>query len=444
MKKFFLCAALAACAFSLWAEGVDYSGSLCAQVGVGLPQTEDNKGAFLVGNLVFDNVVKAYLGESMFYLDAALLVDGVQSQSTNGVSKFVSADNVFALKLQEAYIDYNGGFWALRAGRQIAGWGKADGIQIADILCPKDESNMIASSYKESRLGIDALRLSFMNDFMQTDLYWVPIFTPSVLPFAKKNPLNQILFPSKYEGLDIKAPQSQSDLDVPSLKIYNSEFAARASFYFSKFDLSFYGFYGWDDLPLISYEMDSATSVKVGGQYKRMAMVGADAAIPCGDFVFRLEAAFFPRRNIQTSSAFQAQAQLAGLSIEAGEEKEQLLGLAGLDWTLAGGWTITAQYIADGIFGSASNLDRKVYQHQASLSVQKKLFNETLSVSFLGFLDLNDLSSLAELSAEYSLTDSIKLALIGDFFNKGMDWKDGVYGRYKNLSCATLRTKISF
>ena len=425
-----------------FAQEFNYSGSLTALAGVGL--AEDNAGDFLAGQLNFDNTLKAYIGDSMFCLNAAVIADGTKSQSTNGVSNFASDDGIFSIKLKEAYFDYNGGIWGLRVGRQIAAWGKADGIQVADILCPQDESNMIASTYKESRLGIDALRLSFMGDFFQSDLYWIPIFTPSTLPLAKKSPLRKVIFPDRYESLTLKCPKKWDDFDLPGLKLENSEFAARAGFYFSKFDLSFYGFYGWDDLPFISYTAISENAAVVSGTYKRMGMVGADAAIPAGDFVFRLEAAFFPQRNIQTSSEWQASLQEDGRPPIDSKYCNQLVALAGFDWTPSGGWTITAQYIADAVFESDSQLDRNAYVHRASLTVEKTLFNESLTLSALAFLDLTDFSSATELSAEYSLTDAIKLGLVGNLFFKGIDGRDGLYGAYSGLTCLTLKGVVSF
>ena len=122
------------------AQETSFSGSLTAQAGVGLPQTHDNKGHFLLGTTVFDGTVKSYMGESMMVVNSQLIYDALGAQSSNGTEALVSDDGSFALKLKEAYFDYNGGSWALRAGRQIAAWGKADAIQVADILCPQDNS----------------------------------------------------------------------------------------------------------------------------------------------------------------------------------------------------------------------------------------------------------------------------------------------------------------
>ena len=435
-----LCLLLAKASFGL---DINYSGSVTAQVGLGLPQTSDNAGKILKGDIAIENILKAYHKNLTVSAQAIVIGDAAASQSSNGISTFATDNGFLALKLKEAYVDYNGGFWALRAGRQIAGWGKADGLQVADILCPQDESNALASTYKESRQGIDAIRLSYINDFMQADAYWIPIFTPSVLPFADANPLHKIVFPKEYGGFALTTPKSQGDLDAPSRAIYNSEAAARLSFYFSKFDLSFYGFYGWEDLPLQTYTATSEDTAIVTGKYERLLMFAVDTAVPMGDFVLRAEAAYFPERRIQTSADWQAARQSIGLPFSASKKRCQLRALAGLDWTPAGGWTITAQYMADIIIaGGSANLDRKRYEHLASLSVEKAFLNDLLTISALAFFDLNDFSSSVEIEAEYSVTDSFKAALIGNLYFEGRE--KGMYGIYKDLSCATLRGKVSF
>ena len=443
MKKILLFVTSFFLFFQAFSQDFRYNGELAVQAGLGMPGTHDNEARFLAGSISFANTFKAYFDDSMVNVEAILIADDIGSQSSNGISAFVSDDGHFSLKLKEAYYDYNGGFWALRAGRQISAWGKADGIQITDILCPQDESNIIASTYKESRQGIDALRLSFIGEKVQADAYWIPFFTPSTMPLAKNNPLRRINFPDNFDNFVLETPSRYDDFELPEKKFANSEYAARLGMYFSSFDLSFYGFYGWDDMPFISYT-PGASGISVSGSYERMAMFGVDSAIPVGDFVFRLESAFFPKRKMQTSAEYQAARQIGGEDSESFEDHNQILALAGLDWSLSDGWTINMQYIGDGVFGKSENLDRKSYNHQLSLSLEKSLLNETLTLSGLAFLDLRDFSSNTELSAEYSLSDSIKLSIVGNIFLEGPDGKDGLYGAYHDLTCLTLRGKISF
>ena len=401
---------------AVYAQEMEYSGSFITQAGAGLPNTHHNKGDFLVGQTSFDSTFKVYIEESMLYINTILLYDALEGQSSNGASAFVSDNNDFALHLKEAYFDWRGEKLALRVGRQISAWGKADDVQIVDILCPQDESSLY-SDYQDNRLGIDAVRLSYIGESTQTDFYWIPFFTPSTLPLAEGNPLNDVMF-----GSFDNAPGSYSDFDRPDRDLSSSEYGARFSAYLPSFDFSLYGFYGWDDMPFYTADMN--------GKYKRMAMVGADAAIPAGDFVFRLESAFFPQRYIQAS--------------EGGtRQRNQIMALGGVDWTPAGGWTITAQYVADIVTGSDSPLDRHTYEHLATLSVEKPFLNETILLSGSFAMDLRYFSTNTELVMEYKLTDSITLSLTGEFYFAGPD-KDGEFGSYKDLSCIILKGKYSF
>lgn len=435
-KNFFLHCSVFCIFFSLFlaqipAQETSFSGSLTAQAGVGLPQTHDNKGHFLLGTTVFDGTVKSYMGESMMVVNSQLIYDALGAQSSNGTEALVSDDGSFALKLKEAYFDYNAGSWALRAGRQIAAWGKADSIQIADILCPQDNSVLIAANYKESRLGIDALRLSYILDFLQLDAYWIPFFTPSTLPLAKGNPLNPIHF-----------PQDVSNLDLPEKKLSNSEYALRLGVNLSSLDFSLYGFYGWEDTPFFTYALkEDYSGINLNASYERLLMFGADSAIPIGNFVFRFEAAYFPERYLQTSAEYQI---VSGGDNESTKRRHQLVGLLGFDWDAGSGLNIMAQYVGNAVFGGVKELDRKDYTHLATLTLEKSLMNELLSLTLHGELDLCEFSSLINAETEYSLTDSVKLGLIGNFFFEGKDGEKGEYGIYRDLSCITLKGKISF
>lgn len=436
-----------------FAQETVFQGSVASQAGVGLPNAHENKGDFLLGQNIFDGTIKSYLDESMIYVNAQLVHDALGTQSTNGSSALVAEDGTFALKLKEAYIDWKGELFAIRIGRQIVSWGKADDIQITDVLNPTDESSIVASDYNESKLGIDAVRLSLLTEKTQVDAYWIPFFTPSILPLAKGNPLHSHVFPEKVDGIEINNPEKYDDFELPEKRLSKSELALRASTYTSVADLSLYGFYGWDDLPLIQYapqrnlqkdEAYSISRIDIYGKYKRIIMIGADAAIPVSDFVFRLEGAFFPKRHIQTDLDFQMDAYFEGEKAVSSKRKNQAIGLAGLDWTPSGGWTITSQYIVDRVFDYSDDLDRRIFEHQATLSIEKSLLNETLTLIGSGAVDLRDFSTASELEIDYKLTDAITLSLIGDLYLEGPNDKKGLYGEYRDFSSVTFKGKMAF
>ena len=446
MKKIFLITISRLLASSLLAAegGVDFSGDIESIWGAGAPWTDSdtNAGRFSLGTTNFTGKLDAYYGNSSAYAEATLSYDAVNTAGGN-------LTEGFDLSLGELWADYTESFWGIRIGRQKAAWGKADGIDITNVLCPSDMSSLAAMTGDDSKLAVDAIRLSLSGNQFTADAYWIPFFTPSALPLSEGNALRKFLVPSTFE-LPIPAmnttlilPVTIGELEKPELALWNGEYGLRVSGYLSAFDLSLYGFYGWDDTPFLDYSMtygapadpsNPATAMPngltVSGKYERMVMLGADAALPIGETVLRLEGAFFPQRHFQKEEGGTLQ-------------KNQLSALAGIDW-MPSGWTFTAQYYCDEVFGDLDELEREdAYQHGASLSLSKSLVNETLELSFVGLLGLNDFDSMLSPEIKYSISDQINIGLNAFIFIPGPD-RDGKYGAYKDLSSICLKAKFSF
>ena len=393
MKKIILITMLGILAASLLTAegGAEFSGDIETVWGVGAPWTDSdtNAGRFSLGTTNFTGKLDAYYGNSSAYAEATLSYDAVNTAGGN-------LTEGFDLSLGELWADYTESFWGVRIGRQKAAWGKADGIDITNVLCPSDMSSLAAMISDDSKLAVDAIRLSLSGNQFTADAYWIPFFTPASLPIDEGNSLRKFVVPETIEipvapGVNLAIPVTIGGIETPELAIWNGEYGLRVSGYLSAFDLSLYGFYGWDDTPILNYGMTSEAIV-VSGKYERMAMIGADAALPVGETVLRLETAFFPQRHFQKEE---------GGSLQ----KNQLSALAGIDW-MPSGWTLTAQYYCDVVFGDLDELERTdVYKHGATLSVSKSLVNETLELSFAGVIGLNDFDSMLSPSVKYSLSD---------------------------------------
>ena len=404
---------------AMFADGVEFSGEISTTWGVFAPWTnEDTAGDFSLGDTKFTGKVDAWYGNSSALAEGSVFYDAL----TNNLD----------FSLGELWVDYTESFWGVRIGRQKAAWGKADGIDITNVLCPSDKSSFSAMIGDDSKLAVDAIRLSLSGNSFTADAWWIPFFTPAVVDYS-------ILA----MNTTLHLPITINQFAKPELAIWNGEYGLKLSGYFSVMDLSLYGFYGWDDNPIINYGMtfgepldptNPATALPngiiVNGEYKRMSMVGIDAAVPIGPTVLRLEAAFFPQRHFQKT---------AGDSLK----RNQLSALAGLDW-MPSGWTLTAQYYCDYIFGDLDTLKRTdAFQHGATLSISKSLVNETLELSFAGLIGLNDYDSMLSPSIKYSLSDQISLGAEAYIFLPGPD-RDGQYGAYKDLSSICINAKFSF
>ena len=410
-------------AASLTAEGgVEFSGNIETLWGAAAPWTDSDTSAgyFTLGTTTFTGTIDAYYDNSSALAEGSVTYDAV--------------NNSLEYSVDELWLDYTESIWGLRIGRQKAAWGKADGIDITNVLCPSDMSSLAAMISDDSKLAVDAIRLSLNGNQFTADAYWIPFFTPASLPIDEGNSLRKFVVPETIEipvapGVNLAIPVTIGGIETPELSIWNGEYGLRVSGYLSAFDLSLYGFYGWDDTPILNYGMTSEAIV-VSGKYERMAMIGADAALPIGETVLRLETAFFPQRHLQKEE---------GGSLQ----KNQLSALAGIDW-MPSGWTLTAQYYCDAVFGDLGELERTdAYQHGATLSVSKSLVNETLELSFSGLIGFNDFDSLLSPSVKYSLSDQISLGASAYIFLPGPD-RDGKYGAYKDLSSLCLNAKFSF
>ena len=421
----------------MFADGVEFSGEVSTSWGIFAPWTNDDTAwDFSLANTDFTGKVDAWYGNSSALAEATVSYDALTKE--------------LDFSLGELWLDYTDSFWGVRIGRQKAAWGKADGIDITNVLCPSDMSSFSAMTGDDSKLAVDAIRLSFSGNSFTADVWWIPFFTPAALPLDEGNSLRNFVVPATVDfpvaamNTTLKLPVIINQFEKPELAIWNGEYGLKLSGYFSALDVSLYGFYGWDDNPLLDYGITFGSpadpsnpstampeSMSVSGEYKRMAMVGTDAALPIGPTVLRLEAAFFPQRYFQKSE-------------EGGSlKKNQLSALAGLDW-MPSGWTFTAQYYCDYVFGDLDSLERtEAYQHGATLSISKSLVNETLELSFAGMIGLNDYDSMLSPSIKYSLSDQISLDTTTYIFLPGPD-NDGQYGAYKDLSTIAINASFKF
>ncbi len=412
MKKILFAAFLTTIiSISLSAQnGIDFSGVLETNWALGAPWTDNESyaGHFLAGDTSFTGKVDAYYGNSSAFGQLSINYDSLESD--------------IAFSLDELWIDYTDSFWGIRIGRQKIVWGKSDGIDITNVICPSDLSSLSSLIKGDSKLAVDAICLSLNKNNFSSDFLWIPFFTPALLPV------------------------SPEVLEKPEYAIWNSEYGIRCSFYLSALDISLYGFYGWDDNPFVNYAMDFQTtppSVSASGSYERMAMIGADAALPIGETVLRLEAAFFPQRYFQKKSDSVITEIMTSGEADSCEKHNQLSALAGIDW-MPEGWTLTAQYYCDYVFGDLEPLERTdAFTHGATISVTKSLVNETLEVGFSGLLGFNDFDSMLSPSVKYSLSDQISVGAEAFIFVPGPE-RDGKYGAYKDLSSLCLKAKFSF
>ena len=318
------------------------------------------------------------------------------------------------ISLHEGYLDYALGNAVIRTGRQIIIWGQADGIRIVDNVSPLDYSETITRDFDEMRMAVDAVNFKLGSGWGDLQLLWIPVYNSGEQP-AKDSPW----YLGGY-GDNTVLPDNEPDDPVK-----DSELALRYTLYLSGMDVAFSYFYTWNDFPC--YQRSGTVLEPV---YDRVHILGAEFSKPFAEFVFRAEAAYFAGSLVQGYDIDYFTAQ-----------KDRVKWLAGLDWYPGNNWTLSCQYAQDHILNCGTDLTEDDCTKTATLSVSKDLFREKLTLSAMGFLDLDVKDRLLRLTAEYQLMDNLEIFLGSDIFSGD---RQGTYGRYKDNTQVWTKIKYHF
>jgi hypothetical protein len=318
-------------------------------------------------------------------------------------------------------------------------WGAADGIVLTDVVCPQNLTAYAGLDFAGSRLAVDGLRLRYVFPVLALEALWLPLFTPARLP-GDANPLRGVFIPAAFDMGGAALPVFISEA-VPPRTIADGEYGFRLSAYTPALDFSLAAFYGWNDIPHFRKSITPA-GLELAPGYGRTIMAGADASVPLGEFLLRVEAAWTGGGRYDRSAGETAAALSAGQPDEP-EEKHNLKLLAGLDWNPSG-WALSAQYYEDLLPDAYSGGTARHWREYAlTLRVGRSFFRELLGLSAWCHLDLRDFDAALGASAAWALTDFLSLSLGSDVFTGGIENR-GSYSAYKDLSCLWVKGIFRF
>ncbi len=337
----------------------------------------------------------------------------------------------FNFSLGEVYAEYAGNGFDFRLGRQIVSWGRADGVQITDIICPRDFTELAGVEYKDSRVPVTGLKLRQYGNIYSLEALWIPVYTPSLLPVDDSSPLKEVFFPPQAVPLFVE------DAAVPA-GIEDGELAFRGSLFLSALDLSVSVFRGWNHVPVFDKTLSAGPppSLSLKPVFHRIWMTGLDAAIPVDAFVFRLEAAWTGEQPFMSKEA-----PAPGTTVSP-VLKDQVKALAGADWNPGAGWMLTVQYMEDVVLEHSEKLLRPRRLPLGTFSVSKTLLRETLELSGAVVLGFDALDTYSSFKARYALVDDFHLTLGLALYQPGRE--DGTFGSMEELSHLWLRGRFSF
>lgn len=340
-------------------------------------------------------------------LHAAL--DGYGERSAFHVSPnvAVSADGVAQFSIQEVYIDLRPGFADFRIGKQAVVWGKAEGFFITDIVSPQDLSYFILSDFSEIRMGIPAVRVQKYLGNLSFDTVWVPFFVPTVFPEPNS--------PWHTKSMSMITPR---DFRMDGLS--DGEFFGKVAYYGSGIDAEFMAGYARDDQPVL----EGALPLPITS-YKRFTVIGGSLSKTLGPMLARAEAAVYLDRSF---TALQSPVEFGIV------RKNELVGLAGLDWNMAG-IDLSIQYAGQYVFDRNESMVLPEYRHTASARARDTFLSDYLALELFAYVGLDPIDVLLRPSVSYTVEDGVILKAGADVF---LGDSSGQYGQYHDNTLVSV------
>lgn len=331
------------------------------------------------------------------------------------------------LVLREAYLEYDAPAWDIRVGRQIIVWGKADGVQITDIISPLDLREFLARDYDDMRLPVDALKFRLLGSKTNFEFIWVPFFREALLP-SGENPWAP---PVNYgENVNVIVDEPIR----PEKKIANSELFTKISFFLHGVDLAFSAFSTWDAMGIHHVSMilhDGFPALELQQEYYRVNGLGVEFSKPVGKIVVRGEATIMQNKRLET-----LEGPIPGVI-----KKNKINALLGIDLYPGNDWIITAQFIDEIILDYENSITDDRHTWLATLYLEKKLLDQTLTFSDTLYMGINKINYFNRFKLEYALTEALHIMVGTDLF--GGD-SSGLFGQMKENKEVFMKVKYSF
>ena len=303
--------------------------------------------------------------------------------------------------LREAYAQTALGNFDLRMGRQITVWGRADKVNPTDAWSTRNYTLLVPND-EDQRLGVASLQGTWNLGAYRVIGLWQPEWRSPVLPIpplprgislqniAPTHPAGQfgIKLDHSGEGVDWSVSYARSINRTP-------------------------------DLAIVSQGLPAGTSV--APLYRHVEVIGADAAVPVGQYGLRAEIAYTKTGNRGGNDPF--------------AQNNNVFAVFGVERTFIGELNVNAQYLYRRTFDLRDpdpnaapdirllTLEERVLSNQlatnthgASLRINYKAWNETLEMELAGVVWFKNGDTAIRPKVTYAFTDRLKVILGGEIY----------------------------
>lgn len=364
------------------------------KVGVRIASHLEGSDPFTQQQLFAGVKVEGAFDDVEFKLDAEFSHDFVY-RSQNNFS--VAAENELEqdLLVDDAYIGFEAwdSYWTV--GYQTVVWGEADDLRVVDVVNPLYLRDFVLFDVDDYRLSVPMVKMERdIGDDSSLSVLGIWQYRSNHFP-----PLGAEFGENFYAG-------------VNETKTGNPEFGIRFNTFRFDTDFSFYGFYGYEDNPVL---VPDATG-QLQPQLSRFSMAGLSSSTPVDNWVIRTEWLF--GRNNATQDVTLTPVRL-----------NKVQGLLGLDYRYRD-WTATFQITDRRFNGWHDGLLLPESDPTATLSLDREFLSGRLALRLAGtHMSANGGGSLAQGKITYQYSSKL-------IFNLNLDLLNGspsnFLGQFKN------------
>lgn len=429
-----LLSALAAALLPLWAAEVQPTLLLRTEAAAYTDKSELQKAeAFmrLKVDVNFDDGGKfVAIGRLRGDLKDNLYPDKFESSNYSDFSKPLALGTSGVAELRELYYQKSFGANILKIGKMQSVWGRADGIKLLDVLNPQDFSEFILPSFEESRIPLWSLSLTHSFEESELELIWIPDITYAKLPqvgsdYSFTTP--RVVPQAAPRGIRVR----QESVAKPNNTFADSDIALRYGMSPGDLEMSFYGLYAYDDIPVFFQNFDAASrTVTLSPRYERYKLAGFSADYAKGDFVYRLEAAYTSGRYFRNT-----------LSSQGVKKSDTIAYLLGIDWYGLEQSLLSMQISQSFLLENSGGFTIPKTDNTITLLYKKDMLNDTLHAEALLIHNINDGDGLFRPKLSYELDEETLLYGGVDLFYGD---KEGLYGEFRDKSRVVLGIERTF
>ena len=330
-----------------------------------------------------------------------------------------------ATELREGYVDYTGGTWDARVGRQIITWGVGDLLFINDVF-PKDYNAFFSGRPLEYlKKGIDGAKVGLYPSFVSFELIAIPYFEPNTYPD-----------PNKFWIFDPMAGITNRETQDPYRDLSKTETALRMYRDVAGFDTSLYYYRGYSRQPSMMPD-NLAAPTKLTLFYPELSVYGVSVQGRALDGVLSLETGYCDSRQDRHGTD----------PLIPNSQTRYLIGYQRQLWE---DFTLGLQYYGEYMQDYSAyvqNLPAGFPQekrlHQlATIRLTQFLIHQTVRLSFFAIYGISDRDYLLNPEIKYNITDSIWLAVGGNFFGGEKSWTQ--FGQLANNDNVYTEVRYEF